>query len=324
VPFKETDPFLRLMATPGIAYSNGTWTIDGTQSRNLLLQHQLGQLPERFEIRFRLDVIVVPDESGRGIRPYPNISLSFIKGDGSAGLYSNWSSTRVQITARSGNGVINIGNRGRVLDFRREGNSLVEIIEGRLCMDVREESVACFFNGAFLGKGKIGGIGKVLADARTFQVSSSVAGLGGHRIGNLRILPWSGILPSETEGGEAGAPAGEDQDGAQRRLSLTNGDYVDGTIKAFQAGGLLLDTVLGEIKLPFERVAVMGLADDGTGEDSRSDSSGVPAVHLRTGGSLTLTGYRLEDKHLVVTHPVLGEVRIPWALVSEMAFAQGQ
>lgn len=119
------------------------------------------------------------------------------------------------------------------------------------------------------------------------------------RISQIEIGPWDGSvdhLPQPR--GLRGRPGvirpkpepDEDEQDAQGRMKLANGDSLQGEVSSIEEGLITLDTALGEIKLPVERLRSLNLK--GLGTERAKRERGDIRAYFADGSTLV---FRLEE-----------------------------
>ncbi len=115
---------------------------------------------------------------------------------------------------------------------------------------------------------------------------------------DLWIGPWNGEVP---------AP------GAQKSaVTLNNGDLMEGTVKAIGSDKITVDSEIGAMDLPTERVGLVqfGGAMKVTPADAR--------IRLRNGTAIQVDRFAWDGEELVAHSEALGDIRLPHAEVSEL------
>lgn len=118
-------------------------------------------------------------------------------------------------------------------------------------------------------------------------------------LSNLWAGPWVGELPDP---------------GIVPEVTLTNGDRGEGQLREFKQGVLGIEMLGTEIELPANRVKSFSFA----GEPDTSVSAG--RVRLRSGESISLKSFKLENGKLTSQTAALGSIELPADSIRELVF----
>ena len=120
---------------------------------------------------------------------------------------------------------------------------------------------------------------------------------------NLWVGPWSGQMP------------GKDSQTAPETVVLANGDEVLGSIGGMTATGLKVESEVGPLELPLDRLTMIDF-----GGPSPEPTPGQ-RLHLAGFGSLTMDAWRVENGFVTLHSAVAGNLKLPLAVVRELVMA---
>lgn len=118
---------------------------------------------------------------------------------------------------------------------------------------------------------------------------------------NIWIGPWNGELPKK-------------EDDAHPSVALINGDVVRGTPRELRDGTLIIDSELGELKIPVEKIVSV---DFGT---TRSGDHAAGRVRLHGGDILHLDDFHWDGRELIGRSPLAGSIRLKREEIAELVF----
>ena len=116
-------------------------------------------------------------------------------------------------------------------------------------------------------------------------------------LSNLWIGPWSGELPSP---------------GDQPQVCLVNGDVTRGTAAEVHDGRLRLESEVGEIEMPLEKIEAIDFGG------AFAPQPAVGRVYFQDGSALNVESFRWDASGLAARSATLGDLRLPAAAVREL------
>jgi len=115
---------------------------------------------------------------------------------------------------------------------------------------------------------------------------------------DIRIGPWDGELP---------APGV-----AKPEVMLTNGDTTEGSLKAIGTGKVVVDSEIGPIDLPEDKVAAIRFGGE------RKSAPVAARIRLRNGSMIQADAFQWDGDELTAHSAAMGELKISHADVSEL------
>ncbi len=125
---------------------------------------------------------------------------------------------------------------------------------------------------------------------------------------NVWIGPWNGQLPGDL----AGAPEAN-----KNFILLENGDLADGTITSARPDSIQIESELGPLDLPIDRISSVDF-----GSDPAPHSAG-PRLRLRGGGVLTAASWQFENGEIQCHCAAVGDLTLPLTALQEIDFTSG-
>jgi len=171
----------------------------------------------------------------------------------------------------------------------------------RLFVDTRAGTCDFFINGVAVAHvGKDPGERLTKSDY-TFRLQPYSSGGIPSILSNVWIGPWSGELPQPAA---AAAPS----------TALVNGDVAPGAPKAMHDGQWTLDSELGGLDFPAEKM----LAVDFGGEMHPEHTAA--RLRLVDGTTINVDGFHWKDRELTAHSAILGDMRLPLGAVAELVY----
>jgi hypothetical protein len=118
---------------------------------------------------------------------------------------------------------------------------------------------------------------------------------------NLWIGPWNGELPRAGGAGTA-------------TTALANGDAVSGAPKELRDGKFLLESEIGALELPVEKVQAVEF------DGALSPEKALGRIRLADGSAINVDTFRWNGRELVAHGATLGDLRLPIGVVSELIY----
>ena len=243
---------------------------------------------ERFEVRGEMTFI----NGGSG-----NCSLQ-IAGKAGGSMQATFSLEEVQIIAYSPRGQ---QPNWKTIPFRDKLSEASTRLAVRLFVDTKAGKTDLYVNGVPIAR-----TGQTAADRMSgpcSKVSFQSYSNGGTPVvfSSVWIGPWTGELP------RAGAEQGP-------VTALANGDATAGAPKEMHDGKLSLETEIGPLDLPIEKVHCV---DFGA---ATPPEKAVARLRLVDGGTIHVSSFRWDGQEIAAHSPVLGEFRLPVKAVSELIY----
>lgn len=252
------------------------------------LSQSIGSDLERFEVRGEVTFV----NGG-----YGNSSLQVSSKEGGS-MQASFSLDEVQIIA--------YGPRGqqpnwKTITFRDKIGEITTRLAVRLFVDTKAGRTDLYINGVPIAR-----TGQTPADRMTGPCNlvsfQSYTGGGVPAVfSNLWIGPWTGELPRA--GAEPGAIT-----------VLANGDTTPGTPKELRDGRFSIDSELGPLDLPQEKVHSVDFATAAEPEKAAA------RLRLVDGGALHVDAFRWDGQEITAHSVTLGDLRIPAKALSELVY----
>ncbi len=249
----------------------------------------LKEIPERYELRF--DVTSISGSE-------PSVILSMTSAQDSGRLQAQLSHGRLYAYAYSRKSQSSRSKQIEFVDKLQDPTSRRNI---RVFVDAKLGTADIFLDGVFLIKigqqvsERLPGLGDTIRMQAYPQQASVV-------VSNIWLGPWNGELPTPSS---EPTPA----------TSLTNGDVAMGAPKDFRDGKLLLESEIGPLELPMDRVLAVEFGG------TLSSKPAHARVRLTDGCAISLETFHWEGGQLIARSEVLGDLQIPAKLISELVLA---
>jgi hypothetical protein len=130
-------------------------------------------------------------------------------------------------------------------------------------------------------------------------------------ISNLRVAQWDGSLERPSVGTNS---VGSTNDFVQ----LKNQDSLAGKIEGVRDGALVVDSTLGKLNIPLDRVSQFDIAAPETNSPPAKDS--VVRAYFAGGGSITFTLQEWNERGLLAGSPHFGKAQFNPAAFASIEF----
>jgi hypothetical protein len=253
------------------------------------LHQEISSTMQRFEIRFD-----IKSPAGSGYATFrlagkdggPALSLTFASN--SVYLYTYNPKHRQRGNHQS----ITLHDKTRGLGPTRSVRLFVNTVTGTSDLFVSGERAA------HLGKDA----GDQLSEGDySARIQLSPQGISSSALANLWIGPWSGELPKPTD---ATGPS----------TALVNGDVAPGTPKAMRDGKWSLESDLGNLELPAEKIMSVDFGGD------LHPHHTAARLRLADGSSLNVDDFHWKEHELTAHSATLGDLRLPAAAIAELIY----
>jgi hypothetical protein len=261
---------------------NGSYDSDDMNG----LQREVSAALDRFEVR---------GEGAFITNSWGNFGIQ-ISGKKGVAMQAMFSPEEVQLLGGGENNWRNVPIREKI----PEATTRLAV---RLFVDAKAGRLDVFVNGVPITRSgqNAKAIIAALQGARTVRFIAYANGGSPLVFSNLWIGPWTGELP------RFGADAGG-------VTALANGDATAGAPKELRDGKLSLETEIGPLDLPADKVLAIDFG--GAPQPERA----AARLRMTDGSVINLDAFRWQNRELVAHSATLGDLRLAAAVVSELVF----
>lgn len=130
-------------------------------------------------------------------------------------------------------------------------------------------------------------------------------------ISNIKVGPWDGSLEKPSIGTNAPSATND-------FVQFKNQDSLDGKIRGVQDGALAIDSFLGDLKIPLDRVSQFDLAAPGSSQPAAEDAP--VRAFFAGGGSITFRLDEWTSQGVVASSPHFGKAQFNPAAFASIEF----